>query len=98
MGDLSSTNFGCGCGRNERSSCGCNNGCSGNSCLWIILILLFCGGGNTFGRSGCGCGCNDGCDNSCLWIILILLFCGGGNTFGMNNGCGCGCGCNDGCC
>ena len=96
MGDLSSTNYGCGCGRNERTSCGCNNGCGNNSCLWIILILLFCGGGNTFGRGGCGC--NDGGDNSCLWIILILLFCGGGNTFGMNNGCGCGCGCNDGCC
>ena len=95
MGDLTS-NYNCGCGRNERTSCGCNNGCGNNSCLWIILILLFCGGGNTFGRSGCGC--NDGCDNSCIWIILILLFCGGGNTFGTNNGCGCGCGCNDGCC
>ena len=69
MCDLTSNN--CGCGGNN------------NSCLWIILILLFCGNG--FGcNDGCGCG---GSDNSCLWIILILLFCG--NGFG---GCGNGCG------
>ena len=48
-----------------------------NSCLWIILLLIFCG--------GCGCGDrrwgdrNDrcGCNDSCLWIILLLIFCGG---------------------
>ena len=76
MGDLSAAGCGCGCGRNERTTCGggCNTGCmsGNNSCLWIILILLFCGGcggnsfgGNTFsGNNGtCGCGC--GCDNNC---------------------------------
>ena len=33
-----------------------------NSCLWIILILLFCGcGENGFGNFGnCGCGCENG--------------------------------------
>lgn len=84
MGDA---NFGC--GRNERHGRGCD--CD-NSCLWIILLLLFCGG-NTFGMNGCGCG-----NNSCIWIIILLLFCGG-NTFGVN-GCGCEprCGCDDGCC
>ncbi len=50
MSDLSATNCGCGC----ENSCGgglFNNG--NNSCLWIILLLIFCGGcGN-----GCGCGC-----------------------------------------
>ena len=28
------------------SGCGCDNGCGGSdSCLWIILLLLFCGNG-----------------------------------------------------
>ncbi len=39
----------------------CNNSWGGNSCLWIILILIILFGcGN-----GCG-GCNNGCDcNGC---------------------------------
>ncbi len=40
----------------------CNNNCfGGNSCTWIIILLIIwvvCGGG--FG--GCG---NDGCNNNC---------------------------------
>ena len=83
MGDLTS-NYNCGCGRNERTSCGCNNGCGNNSCLWIILILLFCGG-NGFGRSGCGNGCGNDC---CIWIIILLFCCGGcGNNNGSGGGC-----------
>lgn len=36
-----------GCG----GGCGCGDDCGGNnSCMWLILLLLFCGG-------GCGCGC-----------------------------------------
>lgn len=93
MSDLSATNYGC--GRNERSGCGCNN-CGNNSCIWIILILLFCGNGSVFGRSGCGCNDCDNNNNSCLWIILILLFCNNGSVFGRS-GCGCGCDC-DSCC
>ncbi len=78
MSDLSATNCGCGCDRNERSGgCGIFNG--NNSCLWIILLLLFCGGDNN-GRSGCGCS-----DNSCIWIIILLFCCGG-----LGSGCGCG--------
>lgn len=80
MSDLSATNCGCGC---ERT----NNGCgSNNSCLWIILLLIFCGG-------GCGNALSNNGNDSCLWIILLLIFCGG---CGNNNGCGLSFG--DGCC
>lgn len=81
-------NCGCGCENNCGVSCannGCGNGMS--SCLWIILLLIFCGGcgctgGSFFGGRGDGCGCGCGNDNSCLWIILLLIFCGG-----CGNGC-----------
>jgi len=84
MSELSATNCGCGC-HNERSGgCGLGN----NSCIWIILLLLCCGGNGFGGRGGCG-------DDSCLWIIILLFCCGG---FGSNRGGNdCGCGCNDGC-
>ncbi len=44
-----------GCG----NSCGNGCGCGGDSCWWIILLLLFCGGGcgNGCGNNNCGCGC-----------------------------------------
>lgn len=75
MSDLSATNCGCGC-----ENGGLFGNCGSNSCLWIILLLIFCGGcGN--GRMGDGCGCGN---DSCLWIILLLIFCGG-----CGNGCGC---------
>lgn len=82
---MSDLNCGCGCdscdnriSNRDGCGCGCNSGFGNNSCLWIILLLIFCGGCGSFGRSGdCGCG-----NDSCLWIILLLLFCGG-------NGCGC---------
>ena len=78
MSDLSATN--CGCGY-ENGGLFSNNG--NNSCLWIILLLIFCGGCGGSGRMGDGCGC--GCGNdSCMWIILLLIFCGG-----CGNGCGC---------
>ena len=70
MSDLSATNCGgCGCDSGLSKYAGCGN----NSCLWIILLLICCGG---MGRDadGCGCGCGD---NSCIWIILLLLCCGG---------------------
>ena len=42
-----------------------NNFCGGNICWIIILLILFCGCGNTglfSGNNGCGCGCdNQGC-------------------------------------
>ena len=90
--NMSDTNCGCGCDSYEnrmstRENCGC--GCNStfgfgnnNSCLWIILLLIFCGG---CGNNGCGSnyGYNNGCGNdSCLWIILLLIFCGGcGNNY-----------------
>ena len=88
MSDLSATNCGCGCESGMSNWGGCNN-----SCLWIILILLFCGcGENGFGNFGnCGCGCENGMDN-CWIIIIILLFCCCGN----NSNCGCG-GCDSKC-
>ena len=40
----------------------CNQNCwGGNSCFWIIAIILlvmFCG-------NGCGGSCNNGCNNNC---------------------------------
>lgn len=73
MSDLS--NCGCGCDNNVngcgcgRGDCGCGCGFGNNSCLWIILLLICCGGcGNGFGHGGdCGCGCGN---DNCLWIIL----------------------------
>ena len=44
----------------------CNNGCFGGNWCWIIILLiLFCGCGNsgTFSNNGCGNHC--GCDNNC---------------------------------
>ncbi len=78
MSDLSATNCGCGCDDGRRGNgCGCGNDCgfANNSCLWIILLLICCGG---YGN-GCGGYGND----SCLWIILLLICCGG-----LGNGCG----------
>lgn len=74
MSDLSATNCGCGC-ENGNSGLFANNN---SSCLWIILLLLFCGGcGNGTSRLGDGCG-----NDSCLWIILLLFCCGGcGNGY-----------------
>ena len=57
MSDLAATNCGNGWGMNF--------GGGNNSCLWIILILLFCGGcgsGNNAGNWG-GCGCANNRDN-----------------------------------
>ncbi|MDO5402386.1 MAG: chorion class high-cysteine HCB protein 13 [Eubacteriales bacterium] len=82
MSDLAATNCG---GCNDCGGCNSgglfSNGCN-NSCIWIILLLLFCGGGSTFGSNGCGCG-NNGC-NSCTILILLLLFCGDGFGCGCN--------------
>lgn len=57
MSDLS--NCGCGCDNNVngcgcgRGDCGCGCGFGNNSCLWIILLLICCGGcGNGFGHGG----------------------------------------------
>ena len=76
MSDLAATNCGCG---------GCEGG--NNSCIWIILLLLFCcgcgNGGSVFNNGGCGCGGND---NSIIWIILLLACCGGYG--GSCGGCG----------
>lgn len=73
MSDLAATNCG-GCTQSTGS-----NGCN---CMWIILILLFCGG---FGNNdGCGCGGNGlfgnngGCGCEALIWILLLSCCGCG--------------------
>ena len=73
MSDLAATNCGCG-------SC---EGGHNNSCIWIILLLLFCGGcGNGNGILGGGCGDGCGCDNGIIIIILLLVCCcGHGNSF-----------------
>ena len=48
----------------------CNNNgfCGGNICWIIILILLFCNCGGSWGGNGCGNNYNNngcGCDNNC---------------------------------
>ena len=53
----------------------CNNGFGGNWCWIIILLILFCGCGNTnggyYGGNNMCCGdnrsnnCGCGCDNNC---------------------------------
>ena len=53
MSDLAATNCG-GCTQTTTSG-GCN-------CMWIILILLFCGGWNN--NDGCGCGGGNGFFNN----------------------------------
>ncbi len=68
MSDLAATNCG-GCTQATN-----NGGCN---CMWIILILLFCGGWNN--NDGCGCsngngffgnGSSCGCD-ALIWILLL---------------------------
>lgn len=81
MSDLSATNCGC---NNRSNDCGCGNAFGGDSCTWIIILLLLfsCGGCGNGLLSGNSCGCgdnNNGC--SCL-ILILLLFCCGGNGFG----------------
>ena len=55
--------------------CGCGSG-NDNSCMWIILLLLFCGGG-----CGGGCGCwffqkETGVSlPGFLFIVSCLFFC-----------------------
>lgn len=53
------------------NSCGCIDTCGGNGFIWLILILLLCGG------EGCCNICGGGCDNGFIWIILILILFGG---------------------
>ena len=75
MSDLS--NCGCGCDNNVngcgcgRGDCGCGCGFGNNSCLWIILLLICCGGcGNGFGHGGdCGCGA------AVMTTVSGLFFC-----------------------
>ena len=84
MSDLAATNCGYGCG---------NDG-GNNNCLFLILILLFCGGcGNGCGNNGFFGG-ND-CCSSIIWLFILFSCCGcgNGNFFGGNGGNGCGCGC-----
>lgn len=73
MSDLTATNCGC--------SNSCNRSSNGCGCMWIILLLLFCGNGcgnGISGLSGDGCG-NSSCD-WLIWILLISCFCGNNNS------------------
>ena len=69
MSDLTATNCGCNNGNDYNTA----NFFGGNSCIWIILLLLFCNGNdNGCGRSGLfGRGGNNG--GCCEWIILLLI-------------------------
>ena len=67
MSDLAATNCG-GCTQTTTSG-GCN-------CMWIILILLFCGGWNN--NDGCGCGgghyilCYHSIPSGFIYALLIF--------------------------
>lgn len=79
---------------NLNSNCGRSGGLFGNnSCMWIILLLLFCGGNNGCGNNGISLfgDNNGGCCDLLIWILLLSTFCGGNsyNTREYNNGCGC---------
>ena len=45
--------------------CG-NNGWGGNSCLWIIILIILFGWGGWNGSCGWNNNCNCGCNN-CGW-------------------------------
>lgn len=73
MSDLAATHCGDRCERRE----------SGFSCIWIIIILLFCcNGSNGIFGGGFGCGGSENGCSSIIFIILILCLCGG-NGFGF---------------
>lgn len=82
MSDLSATN--CGCNNNRSNDCGCGGVFGGDSCTWIIILLLLfscggCGNGLLSNSNGCGCGCgNDSNGCGCLILILLLFCCGNG--------------------
>ena len=84
MSDLTATNCGC---NNSNGTSNASNGFFGGNCGWLILLLLFCGGG--CGNNGTSLLSNDG--NSCcewiIWLLILSCICGGN---GNNNGCGCG--------
>ena len=62
-----------GCGNSCGNGCGMGFG-GGNSCEWLIWILLiscFCGGGNAASNNdSCGCGgCGGGCGGCGGWTV-----------------------------
>lgn len=61
------TNFNeCGC--NNQNYNECSNG--GFNCLWLIILLLCCGG------CGNGCGASTGkCDCGCIIPVIVALCC-----------------------
>ena len=71
MSDLTATNCGCNNGCNNN----CNNGLMGGSCIWIILLLVFCGGcgngmGGILGGNNCDC---DNNNNGCCDIGSLTV-------------------------
>lgn len=80
MSELSASQ--CGCCNESRG--GSNCGCS--SWIWIILLLVFCGGcgGSGHGRCDNDCGFFGGNNGCCEWIIILLILsccCGDGHGF-----------------
>ena len=57
---------------NNFNECGFGGG---NDCLWIILLMLCCGGC----KSSCGCG---GCNLIPILVALSCCGCGGCNDCG----------------
>lgn len=63
------TNFNeCGC--NNQNYNECSNG--GFNCLWLIILLLCCGG---CGGSCNSCSTSKGCDCGCIIPVIVALCC-----------------------
>ncbi|MBO5328114.1 MAG: chorion class high-cysteine HCB protein 13 [Clostridia bacterium] len=65
--------------------------CGGNSCLWILILLLL--------AASCSGKCLDGIlSGACLPVLIALVYTmwknGTLSNIFCGNGCGCGCGCN----
>lgn len=82
MSDLTATN--CGCSNNGVNP---NSGLFGGNCIWLILLLLFCGGNGNGLRSGINGNDGNSCCEWIIWLLILSSICGGN---GNNNGCGCG--------
>ena len=66
MSELSATNCGCGCESNF----------GGNSCIWIILLLLCCGGAETITADAAMAAADVAMDGATVTDAAMTAVCG----------------------